>query len=955
MQIRSLSFPFAIRVLVACSGVLLPTSALAVDARLSWSSVPAAAGYKIYARAATGTYGSGIDVGAQQAATDGAVYFTLGNLAVGTMLAVTSYDSASVESVRSNELAVPPPPPTAVPTTMLLPTPIPTTPPPSTRIAPSATGALVASPTPLPSATQPVQATIVPTAVPTVPPVPIAVATPIPLADLTMTATIIARVTAPTGGGNHDIEVIRDGDRPPAGSWDSSRQYDTYDGPHTAPKDWIGYAYGAPQRFRRVLFQEGRQFWDGGWFETLTVQVRQDGQWVNVSGMTVTPLYPGLNAISYETFVMSFTAIAGDAIRIYGRPGGSDGFISVGELRVYGDATGVPPVPASTLTDVTSAGTILAKVPFPTGGGNPNLEVIRDGDMPPVGNIEPNRQYDSYDGPNTASDDWIGYTYAAPQVFRQMLFQKGMEFWDGGWFNSLIVQVRQNGVWTSVAGLTFTPIYPGHDGVNYESYTLSFAPITGDGIRLYGRPGGFDAFISVGELRVYADPGAAAVTAQPAAVAAAGTAAAATATDGGAPASDVTSTPSGNGVVAGDVVTAQPAVATPVPLPANPPPIDVPSATCGNGRREAGEDCDGADDAQCPGRCRIDCACPIVVELPLTGWSPLDDASTSRLVEDADAGTVALAVTDASVGADASATTPGVAYPETPTLGLALSQLAFSARATAPFDVEVAVMSVDDTPYTLVYRAADADPGPAPGLPVVTAADGRAVFALGAVMAAGEVGSTYRDLAVDLNAAFGAALASVDQVRVRGRVEVFRVAVASDRGPGEDTAAELALPVGGWDESGRGTVDERVDDAALPGLTLVADSSSRSGSLLHLTYPAGATARLLPLGTLAFAVRDADAFAVHVKGVTASGDPVDLDYAADHTTPTLRLVRGKLPLRVVPRAANPYGDARIDVAGDVAAIDAAESLAAITSVTFIGNFTVGDVRLRDPIAAPTAP
>jgi len=92
-----------------------------------------------------------------------------------------------------------------------------------------------------------------------------------------------------------------------------------------------------------------------------------------------------------------------------------------------------------------------------------------------------------------------------------------------------------------------------------------------------------------------------------------------------------------------------------------------------------------------------------------------------------------------------------------------------------------------------------------------------------------------------------------------------------------------------------------------------------------------------------------------VKGVTASGDPVDLDYAADHTTPALRLVRGKLPLRVVPRAANPYGDARIDVAGDGAAIDAAESLAAITSVTFIGNFTVGDVRLRDPIAAPTAP
>jgi hypothetical protein len=1011
MQIRSLLSPFAIRLLVAGLLASLPTTALAVDARLSWSVVPAAAGYKIYARASGGTYGTGMDVGPQQTATDGAVHFTLANLAVGTLLAVTTYDAAGIESARSNELAVPPPPATATPLPVattaptMTPPPVATTaptmtPPPvatpttttatplPTRIAPSATRALVASPTgtrtPIPSAsaTQPVKATIAPTVVatagPTVPSVPTAaataslipplvatatsiptaVATPLPVTDLTMSGTIIARVTAPTGGGNHNLEVIRDGDRPPAGNWDSSRQYDTYDGPSTAKEDWIGYAYIAPQRFRRVLFQEGRHFWNGGWFETLTVQVRQNGQWVNVSGLTVTPPYPGLNAISYETFVMSFTAISGDAIRIYGRPGGSDDFISVGELRVYGDGTGVPPVPASTLADVTADGTIVARVPFPTGGGNYNLEVIRDGDMPPPGNTDSSRQYDSYDGTNTAPDDWIGYTYTASNVFRQVLFQEGRHFWNGGWFDSLIVQARQNGVWSSVSGLTFTPIYPGVNAVSYESFTLSFAPVTADGIRIYGRPGGSDDFISVGELRVYADPAAAVVTTQVVDTAPALPAPAPT-TDAGAVVSDVTPTPNGAAVGGDGAATAPPApiVATPVPAPSTSAPVDdVPSATCGNGRRETGEDCDGGDDAQCPGHCRTECACPIVVELPLTGWSPLDDASTSRLVEDEDTGTVALAVTDAGAATDVaeSTATPAVAYPETPTLGLALSQLAFSARATASFDLEVAVTSVDDTRYTLVYRAADPDAA-APGAPVVAAADARAVFAIGAVMAAGEVGTTYRDLSTDLDTAFGAALASVDQVRVRGHVELFRIAIASDRGPGEDTAAELELPVAGWDESGRGTVEERAEDTALPGLTLRADSSERPVSLLHLTYPGGDTLRLLPFGTLAFAIRDADSFAVHVKGVAASGDPVDLDYAVEHTTPKLRLVRGELPLSVVSRATSPYGDVRIDVAADVAAIDANESLASITSVTFIGSFTVGDVRLRDPIAGHTTP
>src|SRR4029453_13181838 len=99
--------------------------------------------------------------------------------------------------------------------------------------------------------------------------------------NLTQAGTIVALVTSPTGGGNRNIQIIRDGDTPPAGRPDSNRQYDTYDGSNPArlTEDWIGYTYAIPQVFTRVVFQEGKNFVDGGWFATLTVQVRRNGTW----------------------------------------------------------------------------------------------------------------------------------------------------------------------------------------------------------------------------------------------------------------------------------------------------------------------------------------------------------------------------------------------------------------------------------------------------------------------------------------------------------------------------------------------------------------------------------------------------------------------------------------------------------------------------------------------------
>lgn len=180
----------------------------------------------------------------------------------------------------------------------------------------------------------------------------------------------------------------------------------------------------------------------------------------------------------------------------------------------FGDGTTsneADPVHIFPSADITADGSFVGKIfslspGNPLGGGNWDPEVMRNGDYPPVGNFESYRQYDTFHNGDQGNEEWIGYQFAQPRVIKELLFQEGIHFWDGGWFDTLQVQVFVAGSWVRVTNLVSTPPYPGNNGITCETFRFTFDPVLAEGIRLYGQPGGFADFISVGELRVFGEP-----------------------------------------------------------------------------------------------------------------------------------------------------------------------------------------------------------------------------------------------------------------------------------------------------------------------------------------------------------------------------------------------------------------------------------------------------------------
>jgi len=154
-------------------------------------------------------------------------------------------------------------------------------------------------------------------------------------------------------------------------------------------------------------------------------------------------------------------------------------------------------------------GDIICSVPNPTGGGNKDLNVIRNEKVYPVGSNGVGRlQYDSFDG-SARKDFYMGYEFKENITFNKLVFQEGETWATGGWFanGAPRVQVRNNGTWKDVT-LTTPVNYPISDnradfGVNCEVFTFTFEKIVGDAIRIIGLSGGTENFVSVAQIEVY--------------------------------------------------------------------------------------------------------------------------------------------------------------------------------------------------------------------------------------------------------------------------------------------------------------------------------------------------------------------------------------------------------------------------------------------------------------------
>lgn len=108
----------------------------------------------------------------------------------------------------------------------------------------------------------------------------------------------------------------------------------------------------------------------------------------------------------------------------------------------------------------------------------------------------------SWTGGRRAEDFW-GYVWPQPYNLDQLVYTTGLMFDDGGWFDTLEVQVRRDGIWEPVKDLQITPPYPlGEPAGERKSYTLRFSSTAADGVRIVGKPGGRAAFTSIAELAV---------------------------------------------------------------------------------------------------------------------------------------------------------------------------------------------------------------------------------------------------------------------------------------------------------------------------------------------------------------------------------------------------------------------------------------------------------------------
>ncbi|MBQ8497853.1 MAG: ADP-ribosylglycohydrolase family protein [Clostridia bacterium] len=264
---------------------------------------------------------------------------------------------------------------------------------------------------------------------------------------------------------------------------------------------WAGIQFDGKFAINGLKFVEGKHNKKGGWFtETPKVEVLIDGTWTAIA-TTINPVYPG-NSVDeqgdpFQQYRFTFDEVVCEGIRIIGTAGGTDPYVSIGELTPrYNDV--------SVVTEFENADLpiVLTNQAGPTGSGSKTLAIVYDG-------VIDNKTYDTYDAKVIDDQEFFGYQFRETRKISQIVYTEGLHYTDGGWFKNgeIAVEILVNGEWKTVEA-SVSPAYPNGDsqasfGTSFETYMFTLKEATDcDGFRIVGKGGGNGDFIGINELSV---------------------------------------------------------------------------------------------------------------------------------------------------------------------------------------------------------------------------------------------------------------------------------------------------------------------------------------------------------------------------------------------------------------------------------------------------------------------
>lgn len=166
---------------------------------------------------------------------------------------------------------------------------------------------------------------------------------------------------------------------------------DDWNGVVKSDSSW-GYTWSRPYNMNKVVYVSGGSFGDGGYFSSdLRVQVRQNFEWIDVTGLSVDPVYPySSTANPYKTYTFYFDDTWGDGVRIIGETGGVERFTTISELEVYYTNRY-----ATTVTDDFSSGSLGTQWSWQTPKSGPAYSLTSGGQFRLE--VPPTSTYDNWD------------------------------------------------------------------------------------------------------------------------------------------------------------------------------------------------------------------------------------------------------------------------------------------------------------------------------------------------------------------------------------------------------------------------------------------------------------------------------------------------------------------------------------------------------------------------------